>query len=123
MLLLRYAMEDLKTAQEKRRRAFKDLLEESSICQVFREYFCNANQSPQDAETDERDLEKGKSYCPEEEDKKILKYNDDLEELNKFGIFKYVVYPIKMSFKYVKEKFSCCKKRQTTYQVTSTASN
>jgi hypothetical protein len=32
--MLKYSMEDLKTAQEKRKRAFKDLVEESSIFNV-----------------------------------------------------------------------------------------
>jgi hypothetical protein len=44
------------------------------------------------------------------EENKILKYNDDLEELSKYGVLKYFVYPFKVISKMIKEKGACCKR-------------
>jgi len=46
-----------------------------------------------------------------EEGPKILYYNDDLEELNRYGPLKYVFYPVKKSVKFVKDKTACCRRR------------
>ena len=38
----------------------------------------------------------------------VLYYNDDFEELNKFGLFKYFVYPVIKGYYCIKEKLFCC---------------
>jgi tetratricopeptide (TPR) repeat protein len=47
-----------------------------------------------------------------ENSQRVLKYNDDLEELNKFGLLKYIAYPVKITLKYLKFKTTCCKRRK-----------
>eukprot|EP01016_Furgasonia_blochmanni_P049654 TRINITY_DN7562_c0_g1_i1.p1 TRINITY_DN7562_c0_g1~~TRINITY_DN7562_c0_g1_i1.p1 ORF type:complete len:159 (-),score=61.43 TRINITY_DN7562_c0_g1_i1:360-779(-) len=49
------------------------------------------------------------------DNEKILRYNDDLEELNSLGIFKYVVYPFKVIIKACKDSFNRCR-RPKEYQ-------
>jgi len=48
---------------------------------------------------------------------KILRYNDDLEELNRFGVFRYAVYPFKVSMKYFKGKAEFCRRRKPNYVI------
>jgi len=48
----------------------------------------------------------------EKKDGKVLKYNDDLEELEKLGYFKYIAYPIKISYKFIREKAGCCRRKK-----------
>jgi len=47
----------------------------------------------------------------EDEAPQILRYNDDLEELNRYGPLKYIFYPIKKSYKFMKSKSMWCRKR------------
>ena len=49
---------------------------------------------------------------PEINGDKVLYYNDDLEELSSLGYLKYVVYPIKRSYRYFKSTiFGSCSRR------------
>lgn len=108
---VRYAIEDLKTVEEKRSRAFKDMLEDSSI--IHDEDSLN---------TERADLENNHRTMDDEKNK-VLKYNDDLEELNRFGIFKYVAYPVKMSMKFFQERMNCCRRKKDKYLVGQSSPN
>jgi len=41
-----------------------------------------------------------------------LYYNDDLEELRGAGYFKYLIYPFKVSAKFIKNKLGICNKNE-----------
>lgn len=43
---------------------------------------------------------------------RVLKYNDDLEELSHLGVLKYVAYPFKMTFRFVRNKTGCCRRKK-----------
>ena len=43
---------------------------------------------------------------------KVLVFNDDLEELNSLGYFKYLAYPVKKTFEEIKNTIISCAKRK-----------
>ena len=119
---VRYAIEDLKTVEEKRSRAFKDMLEDSSIIHVSSFNMKTKIKDEDSLNTERADLENNHRTMDDEKNK-VLKYNDDLEELNRFGIFKYVAYPVKMSMKFFQERMNCCRRKKDKYLVGQSSPN
>ncbi len=48
----------------------------------------------------------------DEKKPKVLYYNDDLEELEKFGYLKYIAYPLLKVYKFSRNSLVCCKRNE-----------
>lgn len=104
------ATEEILTAQDKKKQAYKKFFEEGSLYQ---------ENSITEQTADQIKNQELKPSSKEEEiaGPKILYYNDDLEELNRYGFFKYVLYPAKKSYKFMKDKTACCRRRGGNYHL------
>ena len=65
----------------------------------------------------EKDCSSSESNNINEDEKKktkVLYYNDEMEELEKYGVLKYFAYPLKKVYSFTKNTLGCCKRNEAT---------
>lgn len=55
---------------------------------------------------------KDKSTLHASEEERILRYNDEFEDMKYLGMLKYLIYPMKQGVKKISSVIFCCKKRK-----------